>query len=112
MTSCNLLQGVGRAAAASGLLGAVVAEVLADARPQILCGQRVVQRHGEHGEDHHRFHGHQRQAAQTRPPGRSLRLVRATPAGVGCLRQARPHHVCGSFTSNQFYGKTTTNEHL
>lgn len=90
MTSCNLLQGVlvrGTAAAASRLLGAVVAEVLADARPQILCGQRVVQRHGEHGEDHHRLHGHQRQAAQTRPPGRSLRLVRATPGGVGCLRR-------------------------
>lgn len=84
-----LLQGVSArgvaAAAASRCPGVVVAVLLADARPQILCEQRVVQRHGEHGEHHHGLHGDQRHAAPGRPPAGSVSLATATPAGDRCL---------------------------
>lgn len=88
-----LLQGVTRQgpAAASGRPGAVVAEVLADARPQILDGKRIVQGHGEHGEEHHWLHRHRQRAAhpesrQWETAGQNFRLARATPAGNRCIR--------------------------
>lgn len=48
--------------AAPGAPGAVEAEVLADAVPHVLGGQRDVQRQGEHDQEHDGLHG-------DRPPG-------------------------------------------
>ncbi|TWW77310.1 Proton-coupled folate transporter Heme carrier protein 1 PCFT/HCP1 [Takifugu flavidus] len=57
---------VGGVVAAPGRLGTVIAEVLADALPQVLRGQGSVQANGNHGEDQGRLHGHPPYARVTR----------------------------------------------
>lgn len=52
------------AVAALRRLGAVVADVLADAVPQILCGQRHLQGPRKHGEEQHWLHGSQQRACE------------------------------------------------
>lgn len=88
-----LLKGVWRygAVAALGCFGAIVTDVLTDAVPQVLCGQRSVHGHRKHGQKNDRLHSHRRAFDVIRRPheagARFFRFLRVAAVSRALLRR-------------------------